>query len=124
MGEAPIMERRKQQRFPLELSARLETTVEDKEVLSLQTANISCGGAFFRTPDPLPLGTHVELNLIVPLKQLKKLHDTDLAIIRITGTIIRSEEAGMSVKFGKHFKIRPYATPPLPDVFSGDSLTM
>ena len=107
MAETSTVERRKHQRFPLKLPAQLQITTDEKEVWSLQTANISGGGAFFRVSTPLPFGTPVKLCLILPLNKIKELRDMGQAILNITGMIVRSEEAGMSMKFDKHFEILP-----------------
>jgi hypothetical protein len=98
-------ERRKHERFSLVVPAQLETTSENKTLLSLHTSNIGAGGAYFPASAPLPRGTRVKVSLLLPLKKIKKLHDANHAVIIITGTIVRSEAAGMSMTFDKPFEI-------------------
>ena len=102
-----MKERRKHERFSLEVSAEIETAGNSKEIIALLTADISAGGAFLKTSKPLPPGTQVNIKLVIPLEKIKMLRDAQHAIISAQGTIVRSTDDGMSVSFDKQFHILP-----------------
>ena len=107
--EKGIEEKRTQERFDLEIPAKIElrTSGEEKEVLDLLTSNICSGGAFLHTVQPLPAGTPVKIDLILPLPKLKELKDDyQQAFIAVTGTVLRSESTGMAICF-EDYQIRP-----------------
>lgn len=101
-------EQRKMERFNLQLPATL-TLARDKsecDVMELLTSDVCAGGAFFETNQPLPLGTEVSIDLVLPLDELKKLQ-AGKAHIKLSGAVIRIEERGMAICFEEGFKIRP-----------------
>jgi len=104
-----MRENRKMERFGLELPAKLVTmqpNSEEREVIDLLTGNVSAGGAFFHTDKPLPAGTQVKIDLILPLDRLRKIRGTK-ACLKIDGKVLRSDEKGMAVCFNKRYKILP-----------------
>jgi hypothetical protein len=103
-------ERRQLGRFRLQIPAKIEVIDSDleKEERDLKTSNISSGGAFFHTKQPLPEGTPVKIDLILPLDQLKRLkNDHKQAYIKVTGKVLRSESKGMAISFDTNYVIRP-----------------
>lgn len=103
-------EKRRLERFDLKVPAKIEvmTSEEDKETLDLFTTDICAGGAFFHTDQPLPEGTDVKIDLVLSLEEIKKLReDSSHACIKISGTVLRTESAGMAVCFKKNYKIQP-----------------
>ena len=103
-------ERRKLGRFRLEIPAKIEMIGSEwgKTRRDLRTSNISSGGAFFHTEQPLPEGTPVKLDLILPLEKLKRLKNDDKqAYIKVTGKVLRSETKGMAISFDQNYVIRP-----------------
>ena len=103
-------EKRRLERFELRVPAKVEvvTSDRDRETLDLFTSDICSGGAFFHTTEPLPEGTEVKIDLVIPLEEIKKLRDDPShAYIKIAGTVLRSESAGMAVCFKKNYKIQP-----------------
>ena len=103
-------EKRRLERFELRIPAKVEvvTSDQDRETLDLFTSDICSGGAFFHTDQPLPEGTDVKIDLVLSLEEIKKLReDSSHAYIKITGTVLRSESAGMAVCFKKNYKIQP-----------------
>ena len=105
-------EKRKLERFDLGIPAKIEVLPWDQkreeDVLDLMTSDISSGGAFFHTSQPLPEGTEVKIDLVLPLDRLKELkEDCDQVYIRITGTVLRSESEGMAVYFNEDYLILP-----------------
>ena len=103
--------KRRLERFELKIPAKIEvmTSDKDKETLDLFTSDICAGGVFFHTDQPLPEGTDVKIDLVLPLEQIKKLSEkSSHAYINITGTVIRSASSGMAVCFNKNYKIQPW----------------
>ena len=101
------------QRFDLELPARIRVSGYEKRDLDLKTSDISSGGAFFHTPQPLEKGTNVRIDLVLPidglLKHLEKAHvESGKTIIKISGTVLRTQPEGMAILFDKGFKIEPW----------------
>ncbi len=104
-------ERRNLGRFRLEIPAKIEVINSDlkRETHDLQTSNISSGGAFFHTTQPLPEGTPVKIDIILPLDKLKQLKDDQKqAYIKVTGRVLRTESMGMAIGFDKNYTIRPW----------------
>ena len=104
-------EKRKLNRFDLKVPAKVEvmTSDQEKEIFNLLTSDICSGGAFFHTPQPLPEGTPVRIDLILSLDKLKDLKDNfKHAYIKVAGTVLRSESAGMAICFNEDYQIRPY----------------
>jgi hypothetical protein len=101
-----MKEKRKFERFDLELRAKVEVLApnQGKEVLFLMTKNICEGGAFFPTPQPLSEETDVEAHLVLPLNRFKKIPKNS-AHLRVKGTVLRSEPGGMAIRFQKGYKI-------------------
>ena len=99
-------ERREFERFDLELHARVEVETPGGKMapFSLKTSNISAGGAFFPTAKPLSKGTKVQLNLILVVEKLKKLTGSQCNI-KVKGTVVRSEEDGMAIRFQRDYDI-------------------
>ncbi len=101
-------ERREFERFDLELPAKIETEDSGRkiETFSLKSGNVSSGGAFFPTYEPISVGKQVHLNLILTIEKLKRLFDSQCQI-KVTGTVVRSEERGMAVRFNRNYEIMP-----------------
>ncbi len=102
-------ENRRLERFGLELPAKIEIrkrSTKETEIMNLFTGNVCAGGAFFHTDKPLPVGTQVKIDLILPLEKLKKIKGKN-ACIKVDGKVLRSDENGMAVRFNKRYKIIP-----------------
>ena len=109
-----IGERRGIRRFDLEIPSkvRLSDTAQE-EIYALATRDVSSAGAFFQTAEPLPTGTEVKVDLILPIKSLRKILEklggTYKSIrIEISGRVLRSESSGMAVSFDKDYRIDPW----------------
>jgi len=106
----PMQEKRKLERYDLKIPARIEGLSKRacEAILDLMTSDICSGGAFFHTEQTLPEGTKVKIDLVLPLRGLKKLiAEYDHAHIKVTGTVVRKDPRGMAVCFNKGFSIRP-----------------
>ena len=103
-----MAEKRRLERFDLELPTTIEllTSDQEKSLLNLLTTNICSGGAYFHTTQPLPNGTQVKIDLVLPLDKLRKLKDEHKqAYIKVTGTVLRSESEGMAIFFDENYQI-------------------
>jgi hypothetical protein len=105
-----IMEdKRAYERFDLEIPADIGFVRSDQDemgLVSLKTINISAGGAFFKTEDPLPLGTRVKLDLTISIEKLKELLDSHCRI-KVEGEVIRREGSGIAIRFDEDYEIIP-----------------
>ncbi|TFG92731.1 MAG: PilZ domain-containing protein [Syntrophobacterales bacterium] len=105
----PKFGKRKLERFPLELPARIFVNGdggEEADCLDAVTCDISAGGAFFHTDTPLPVGTEMDVDLILPLDEWKKIQGKR-ANIKVKGAVVRSGESGMAIIFDKKYRISP-----------------
>jgi hypothetical protein len=94
-----MKERRKYERFLLELPVRLEmNSSQTTQMFELQTRNISAAGAFLKTIGRFPIGTRCQLELIVSSERIKELTGVN-GLIKVDGTIVRSTPEGVAICF-------------------------
>ena len=101
-------EKRSLKRFDLVLPAAIELLHEDhkERTVNLVTTNVCSGGAYFHTTQPLPEGTQVKIDLVLPLDKLRKLKkEHKKAFIKVTGKVLRTESEGMAICFDKDYQI-------------------
>jgi len=100
-----MKERRRYQRFPLTLTARLETiTSHKKKVFDFETRDISASGAFIYNKEFFPEGTRFKLNLTVPSERIKELTGAK-SLIESEGKVVRSTPTGMAIHFDRKCQI-------------------
>jgi len=98
--EDAMVEKRRLERFEL-INER-----HDERMIHLLTTNICSGGAYFHTNQPLPEGTKVKLDLVLPLDKLRKLKkEHKKALIKVTGKVLRTESEGMAICFDRDYRI-------------------
>ena len=102
--------KRRLERFDVALSAIIRSGashgVGEEAVTLLSTTNICEMGAYFSTPQPLPEGTMVRVDLILPLSEFKlKRVKEDKSIVSVDGTVLRTEAKGMAISFSKSYAI-------------------
>ncbi len=102
-----IVEKRKLERFDLNIPAKIQVVSGgEKEEMKLTTRNICSGGAFFRTTQPLPVGTEITIDLVLPLGKFQKLKDIKKQVsINLTGKVLHAETTGMGVCFDEEYQI-------------------
>ena len=94
-----MKERRKYARFTANLPARLEAiTPGRRNVLYLETQDISAAGAFFYTKEYFPKETRFILNLTIPSGIVNELTDSK-RLIDCNGIMVRSTSKGMAIQF-------------------------
>ena len=102
-----MQEKRAQKRFDLSLVSRLRCAQgkPDAAPREVKTRNLSCRGAFFVSPDALPLGTKLSMQLILPVSRLTNgFQDSQLAC---SGTVVRHDPDGFAVSFDKSCSLSP-----------------
>ncbi len=97
-----MVERRKLERYQIDIPATVMSDAGDVSVTEVRTRDISAAGAFFLTPQVFPCDTAVTIKLLLPeLKQSPGRH----ASVRLKGTVVRAAAAGMAVSFHKSFRM-------------------
>jgi hypothetical protein len=104
----PEIERRKMERFSLEVPAMLSIMDKSGQPMALEvtTDNICAGGAFFITDTHMSVGTDVGMDLILSLKANDKIEEKKTRI-DISGRVIRTDERGVAVCFDNKYNISP-----------------
>ena len=99
------VERRKMERFSLELPALLSIVDEsgNPKTFEAVTNNICAGGVYFVIDKPLSVGTDVKTDLMISLKKVNK-----KTRINVSGAVIRKDENGMAICFDEKYIISPY----------------
>ena len=106
-----MVERRKFERYELAVPVKIETLARTakKKKISLKTANVCAGGAYFHTDLALTEGTKVQLDLLLSYDSLRTFRSPRNARIRILGTVTRSLRDGMAIRFSEDYVIAPIA---------------
>jgi hypothetical protein len=101
-----MRERRQYIRFAISLPVRLETLILDrKEVLDLDTRDISASGTFIPTLTSFPEGTRFILDFTIPDDNLYKLKDIK-SLKDCEGSMVRSTSHGLAIQFDKKYQIK------------------
>ena len=105
-------ERRHLERFSITATAVVQTmSAGTEKVFELQTRDISSGGAFFPMEVPLPTGEKVKITLFLSfsgLEQVQKIPGKSK--ITTEGQVVRSDNHGIAVEFGKRYTMAPILT--------------
>ena len=102
-----MREKRKVERFDLNIETILnvqDETITDKPP-RLTSRDISCDGVFLETNNPLPIGTNVDLNLLLNQHELGSQTKDKRINISTSGKVVRVSEQGMVVFFDKQHKV-------------------
>jgi c-di-GMP-binding flagellar brake protein YcgR len=105
----PISERRQIERIPLEVPAivsMMDSNGKEKSY-ELITRDISSGGAFLMTENPLKEGTDVKVDIVLSLFKNRTKAREKTTRIDVSGYVTRTEDEGMAVCFNRKFKIMP-----------------
>lgn len=103
------VEQRRMERFSLELPAQLQIMdgkVTSNSPVHLCSFNISASGGFFVTDSLLPIGTEVEIYLLMSLDKLQNSSGKKVWI-HVSGLVVRSGGNGMAISFDEHYQILP-----------------
>lgn len=102
----PVTNKRREERFDLRLPAHISTVKKNRpnNDLFLVTVNVSSKGAYFETPQSLPVGREVKVKLQFPPKTT---HGAGFLVgqVTVTGTVIRSSDGGIAISFNDDFRM-------------------
>ena len=106
-----MIERRKFERFELSLQASVSVCGGglSKAPVSLTTKDVSTNGAYFQTADPLPVGTKVDVDLLLMLADTNAAGGKK-AWIKASGKVHRTDPSGMVIRFDEDSKILPFSS--------------
>ena len=104
-------ESRKLERYDLDLPVELfeKGFPQQQASVKLRTVDVSAGGAFFRTEEPLAIGTEVQVEMTLSLDELKKIKGKR-ALIKVAGAVVRTEKEGMAISFDARYRIEPISS--------------
>ena len=104
------MEKRQVERFDLNLEAFVLVAGESskKKPFRLMTRDVSMNGAYLLTPEPLPIGTKVKVDVILSLGGIAP-SETQKALIQASGAVLRTDHEGMAIRFDDNSKFLPYS---------------
>ena len=106
-------ERRKLERFLLQLPAKVVSPTAGNEPCRVATRDVSASGAFLLTKLPIEEGASVTLELELPVDRFKQLLEQGRDVtLRINGVVVRSETEGVAVRFQKKYEIVPMESSP------------
>ncbi|MEJ2724857.1 MAG: PilZ domain-containing protein [Deltaproteobacteria bacterium] len=100
-------------RFDLKLKARvsLKSDSKDRKWSDAVTSSISAAGAFLRMREPFPIGSRLDFEAVLPLRDKdSKVKDS---LVKMSGVVTRTEEAGMAICFDDGYTILPFPKPVL-----------
>ena len=104
-------QKRKYERFDLRLSGKLITLNSGREeVLDIVTNDLSAGGAFLHAVKPIALGARVRLIMTLASEKLKELTGAQ-GLMRVAGTVVRSDAEGMAICFSADYELVPIPVP-------------
>lgn len=103
-------ERRGKERFSLEVPVMMSIVDKSREQKPYEymTRDISSGGAFLMTDDPIAVGTDVKMDIVLSFMKVRTKKEEKKTHIDISGYITRTEDIGMAVCFDKQYSISPY----------------
>ena len=104
-----LMEKRKLQRFDLKIPSKIESLSQSPktDIVELLTSNVSSGGAYFKTNQPLAVGTEIKVDLFLPLNKFKQIKSIcEKVQINLSGIVLYSDPHGMGVCFDEKYKIQ------------------
>lgn len=105
-----MIENRKVERFNL----NLETYVfvgdhaSAKKPQNLVTRDVSANGAYLFTDEPLPVGTKVKVDVVLSM-EAQKSQAAHKAIIKASGSVLRTDREGMAIGFDERSRFMPFA---------------
>jgi PilZ domain-containing protein len=103
-------EKRKLERFNLEIPATASIAVAgaEPEKLDLKTRDVCSGGAYFKTEQSPPIGTEMQIRLVLPMEKFRALPvDCEKVVVNLSGKVLRIGPDGIGVCFDTNFDIRP-----------------
>lgn len=105
-----MIERRKSERYEMNLQGYVSAShhAETKAPVALTTRDVSANGAYFKTLEPLPVGTKVEVDLIMKVGEVRSAGARP-AWIKASGAVYRVDAEGMAVRFDQDCQMLPFS---------------
>ena len=102
-----MLEKRKFERFDLRIETILnfQDGVFKNKQRTFISRDISCSGAFLNTNDPLPVGTRLDLVLLLSQDKFGTKRKEERVKIMTMGMVVRENEQGMAIEFDKLYKM-------------------
>ncbi|MBI4634321.1 MAG: PilZ domain-containing protein [Deltaproteobacteria bacterium] len=107
-GLKTMGERRKFERFEVNVPARLEILTQEgqPEVIDLEASSLSAGGTLLISGRPVPAGSPVRIEVALKFEELKTIEDPEgTLVIAATGRVLRSGPEGMAIRFNEDYDI-------------------
>jgi hypothetical protein len=103
-----VIEKRKVERFDLELEAfvSIHGQTDRTDMGNLVTRDVSMSGVYLVTDAPLPVGSKVNVDMILTLGGRNK-QNAQQAWIKASGKVLRADKQGMAVGFDDQSRILP-----------------
>jgi hypothetical protein len=103
-----VIEKRNVERFDLELEAfvSLPGETDPTDMGNLVTRDVSMSGVFLLTDTPLPVGSKVNVDMVLTLGG-KNNQNAQQAWIKASGEVLRTDNQGMAVSFNDQSRILP-----------------
>lgn len=103
-----IEEKRKVKRFNLHIESMvcIDDPERGKKAVLLRSRNISSDGVFLTTGEPLPLGSKINLGILLP-QMFELERNGEKFMINASGRVVRTNEQGMAIHFDKNHRISP-----------------
>jgi c-di-GMP-binding flagellar brake protein YcgR len=103
-------EKRKFKRIRTKVPAKIELVDSQQEAdfVNLLTIDISAGGVYLQADPPLPEGTKVKLDIILPLDKLRLSKVSGHYLIKAKGKVLRCKKDGMAIIFDEDYQIYRY----------------
>ncbi len=109
---------REHERFSVRIKTKVTAEIPSGKapVMEFLTANISSGGAFIETANPLPLVSKVRLEFLLSLEDIQSLKfilsletlkswKGNRLWVSATGTVLRCQDDGMGIMFDENYQI-------------------
>lgn len=102
-------DRRVLERFSIKAVAIVRTAAANNgDSFNLITRDISSGGAFFLMTVPLTVGEKVNVTIYLSIAALEGVSEEPSRTQIVTdGQVVRTEEAGVAVRFSGHYSMAP-----------------
>jgi len=103
-----MADKRKFERFELNVPSRIEFLTQDGEVeiLDIETNSLSAGGVFFKYGGAIPKGSKVKMEISLQFEELKTPAEPEgTIVIAATGHVLRSGSEGVAICFNENFDI-------------------
>ncbi|MCF6291289.1 MAG: PilZ domain-containing protein [Desulfobacterales bacterium] len=98
---------RKHERFGMMVPALMEVSSDPQEKL-LTTRDLSSGGAYFFTSNPLAENTSGTIKIFLEPSHRMVTMDGGYVCLEVRGTVMRREEDGMAVCFNEDYRLIPF----------------